>query len=98
MVQQVVNLVCKLVLVAVLCGNDHLCALLAALLEYLVDSLIEQIAGIGTLLRVCPAVYNYVVHILECVHHVNFSFEFMFKLNKLLYLSNTAADFLTLCA
>ena len=75
MIEYVVDLTDELGLVAVLGGDDGLRALLAYLLENLVDALFEQIAGVRALLRLCAALCDDSLHLLKRIH-AYYSFYF----------------------
>ena len=67
-IEYVVDLTDELLLVAVLGGDDGLRALLAYLLEDLVDALLEQVAGVRALLRLCATLCDDSLHLLKRIH------------------------------
>ena len=57
-VQEVGNLILHFLRIRIFSRNHNLCRFLAQLLQDLIDSLVKQIIGIGTLLRILLAVEN----------------------------------------
>jgi len=69
MVEKVGYLINSLLLIPVLGGDNSLGTLLAHLFQYLIQSLIEKIAGIGALGGVLLSVYYRGVKSIKCVHY-----------------------------
>ena len=61
MIDQIGDLVNRLAVISVFCGDNSFAALLPDLLQDLVDPLIEQIAGVGALLGIISSVFDRLV-------------------------------------
>ena len=65
MIQEIADLVFDLVGVRILGSNHDLCSFLSQFLKDLVNALVEQLIGIGTLLGVDLAVLDHIEDFLE---------------------------------
>ena len=65
MIQEITDLIFDLIGVGIFGGDHNLSRLLAQILENLVNALVEQVIGIGTLLGVDLAILDHIEYFLE---------------------------------